>query len=280
NSEMRIEKYDELGNTYGSDLRDKSMILQNMTLMEKKEDAINLVKEISKALSGDSSYSTQTTAFALMAVSEYFGINSPSSKFSFEIIQNGKSQIIESSTPIYKKVLTDIPLSGSDIEIANREGGVLYGVILCEGVPEAGFERESSNGLKISEYHLTKQYSDIVDSNYKQGSDLIINITVKNTTPTEYENLVLTEIVPSGWEIHNARLDNNVVSNGDVDYQDIRDDRIFTYFNLKPWERKTFQVLLNASYLGKYYKPGVSVEAMYNPKISANTVGKWITVKK
>ena len=47
-------------------------------------------------------------------------------------------------------------------------------------------------------------------------------------------------------------------------YQDIKDDRVYTYFDLRPNERKTFRVLLTASYAGEYYLPGVSCEAMYD----------------
>ncbi len=63
-------------------------------------------------------------------------------------------------------------------------------------------------------------------------------------------------------------------------YQDIRDDRIYTYFDLEPGETKTFKVLLNASYLGTFYLPLIKVEAMYDVSINANTAGRWIKVKR
>ena len=64
------------------------------------------------------------------------------------------------------------------------------------------------------------------------------------------------------------------------DYQDIRDDRVYTYFDIKQGESKTFQVILNASYLGKFYLPMITVEAMYDASISARRPGKWIQVVK
>ena len=51
-----------------------------------------------------------------------------------------------------------------------------------------------------------------------------------------------------------------------------------SYFDLKKGERKTFVVLLNASYLGKYYLPTVYCEEMYDNNISARKAGKWVEV--
>jgi hypothetical protein len=66
----------------------------------------------------------------------------------------------------------------------------------------------------------------------------------------------------------------------EIDYQDIRDDRVYTYFNLKRGEEKTFKVQLNASFLGRYYLPGIHVEAMYDASKNARSKGKWVEVVK
>ena len=51
-------------------------------------------------------------------------------------------------------------------------------------------------------------------------------------------------------------------------------------FELKAGENKTFKTLLNATYLGKYYLPAVSVEAMYNASQHARVKGQWVEVTK
>jgi uncharacterized protein YfaS (alpha-2-macroglobulin family) len=62
------------------------------------------------------------------------------------------------------------------------------------------------------------------------------------------------------------------------EYQDIRDDRVYTYFGLKAGETKTVEVTVNASYLGKYYLPMVAVEAMYDASLNARVRGQWVQV--
>ena len=61
-------------------------------------------------------------------------------------------------------------------------------------------------------------------------------------------------------------------------YQDIRDDRVLTYFDLKPNEKKTFRMLLSATYEGKFYLPSVHCQAMYDNSINSRKPGKWVEV--
>jgi len=115
----------------------------------------------------------------------------------------------------------------------------------------------------------------------KQGTEFVATIALQNTTGERVENMALTQILPSGWEIVNTRFtDYGDFAENQVDYTDIRDDRTNFYFSLNAGEVKMVKVLLNASYLGKYYLPGVQCEAMYDNAYFARTQGQWITVIK
>jgi uncharacterized protein YfaS (alpha-2-macroglobulin family) len=63
-------------------------------------------------------------------------------------------------------------------------------------------------------------------------------------------------------------------------YRDIRDDRVMTYFDLAKEKEKTFEVILNAAYVGKYYLPGTNCEAMYDNRIYSRKAGKYVEVVK
>jgi len=101
----------------------------------------------------------------------------------------------------------------------------------------------------------------------------------------EYVNdVALTQIFPSGWEIVNTRFtDFGSATTSQARFTDIRDDRVNFYFNLNKKGKhgsKTFNVLLNASYLGNYYLPGIQAEAMYDNDYLVRGKGKWIEVVK
>jgi len=83
--------------------------------------------------------------------------------------------------------------------------------------------------------------------------------------------------VAAGWEILN---DLEQPKSAVYGHKDQRDDRIHYYFDLKKGEEKTFSVVANASYLGQFYVPAVSVEAMYDGNLQARERGKWVHIVK
>ena len=90
-------------------------------------------------------------------------------------------------------------------------------------------------------------------------------VTVANISgTTDYTNLALTHIIPAGWEIFNERMAGQITTSAPYSYQDIRDDRILTYFNLQQGQAKTFTVRLQATYAGDFVMPAIQCEAMYD----------------
>ncbi|MDH3975197.1 MAG: MG2 domain-containing protein [Deltaproteobacteria bacterium] len=277
---MEVDDYIEYGNTFGSGLRDRAMILQNLVLMDKKSDALPLVKEISHALSSEKWYGTQTTAYSLLALAKFVGTDKTATSFDYLItIGKGKEKRVASTTPIYKEELRDFPLKGSTIRLKNPAKTTLYAAIISTGIPKSGHELPSSKGLNMEVNYMDMERQGINISEIKQGVDFMADIEISNRGNADYENLALTQIVPSGWEIHNPRMDaGDMGKKSEIDYQDIRDDRVYTYFNLKRNRSKTFRVLINASYKGKFYLPGISVEAMYDAAKHARVTGQWIEI--
>jgi alpha-2-macroglobulin len=154
--------------------------------------------------------------------------------------------------------------------------------IIKQGTPKAGNETDKFSNLNLSVTYSSLNGSPIDIANLEQGTDFLAEVTIKNPGARGvYRNLALSQIVASGWEIRNHRLDNITYLKGDVaTYEDIRDDRVYTYFDLGEGSQKTFKILLNAAYTGMFYLPGISCSAMYDNSISAHIAGKWVTIKK
>jgi hypothetical protein len=68
--------------------------------------------------------------------------------------------------------------------------------------------------------------------------------------------------------------------NAGLTYQDVRDDRVLSYFDLAAKESKTIKVRMNAAFLGDYYFPAISAEVMYRPSIRARTAGLPVQIVK
>ena len=108
-------------------------------------------------------------------------------------------------------------------------------------------------------------------------------VTVKNPSARGYNNLVLSEIFPAGWEILNTRFLNESATDSlsaGVNYQDIRDDRVLTYFDLRRSELKKFTIRLQATYAGNFILPAIQCEAMYDGSAQARTKAGRTTVSK
>ena len=92
--------------------------------------------------------------------------------------------------------------------------------------------------------------------------------------------MALSQIFPSGWEILNPRMNDGegAFKSSASTYQDVRDDRVYTYFNIRQGETLTYYVQLNASYPGRYFLAATDCRAMYDNTVAASTNGKWVQV--
>ena len=220
NAETTVIPYSSMNQIYGSSDRDEAMILETLLLMNRERDALQQAKVVSKNLSQENWFSTQSTAFALMAMGRL--AEKLSGSLDFTWTWNGKQQpAVKSAKAVFEKEISTSPKSGT----------------------------------------------------------------------TDYTNLALTHIIPSGWEVYNERMtvpeaepqettDSSGNVSGQYTYQDIRDDRVLTYFNLRRGETKIFTIRLQATYAGNFILPAVQCEAMYDVNVQARSKAGRTTVSR
>lgn len=282
NLPLTVKNYSELSGTYGSDERDEAIILETLSLMGKREKATYLVKEISASLCSNQWMSTQSTAYALSAISKYVGKSGTKTEMNFAYQFNASPMQTINTQSLVKQV--EQKIKGTEtgtVSVTNNGKGILYCRIISEGIPKIGDLTSSHNELDMKVEYKDMDGKEIDPSHLNQGTDFYAEVSVTNPgNRGDYAEMALTQIFPSGWEILNTRLDGgeNVSGISVPRYQDIRDDRVNTFFDLKVKETKTFRVYLNSSYLGDFYLPAVYSEAMYDASISARAAGKWIKV--
>ncbi len=216
-----------------------------------------MIRFISDHLSGESWYSTQSTAYALLAVSEFLGGGDKTSHdISYDFhFGNEKTQHAATRFPLSEIRKTFGGKEQESVELTNRSKGTLFVRLSLAGTPLPGQEKASARNLQMQIEYRAMDGSTVNIARLGQGQDFMAIITVTNPGSLgHYENLALTQIFPPGWEIQNARLFGSKIGDFDnPDYQDIRDDRIYRYFNLTSHQTKHFAVKLTAAYKGKYY---------------------------
>ncbi len=282
---VEINEYNEFGGTFGSALRDKAMILESLVLLNKPESAFEILKTISAELDSRSWISTQTAAWCLTSSARFAAkFFKEKSDTKFELITNGDRTEMQTKTPVVTIPVGLKSKSKISVKYNNKGKNATFVKVLARGIPSGTDSSLVSNNLAMRIKYLNTNSQEIDPRTIMQGEDFKLIVTVKHPGQRpDYKEMVLSTVFPSGWEIGNRRLNDipeNSKGSAGFEYQDIRDDRVYTYFNLKMNEQKTFTFNLNASYVGKYYQPPVSCEAMYDYSVRAQKPGRWVEVKK
>ncbi|MES2330606.1 MAG: MG2 domain-containing protein [Bacteroidota bacterium] len=273
------------GISYGSNLRDEAMVLETLTIMNRRAEATQLVRTIAADLAQDNWYSTQTTAYGLLAIAKYSGSIKDNVKINASGKAGGQTLSISSSSSISQTVVS-WQGGKANTQLTNNGKNVLYVRVINEGQPlstEIIPSKSNPDILEVSATYQSTTGNTIDPTKIKQGTDFVAKVTIKNPGRRGmYTQMALTQLFPGGWEILNTRLYNSEggFKSSESQYMDIRDDRVYHYFNIKAGESLTYYVQLNAAYLGKYYWPGVYCEAMYDHTISSNISGRWVEVEQ
>ena len=269
--------------TFGSDLRDTSIRLMTLCLLDGGKEAALLANEISKTLASDDWLSTQSTAFSLVALSDYMEKYKMSGSMDFSYAVDGKAKKVSTTRNIWTETLLDKTAFSASLELKNTGKSTLFARLVAEGIPAEGKEEAYANGLTLAVSYMDHDGHPVNTSALQQGTNFTAVVTVSNSSPRGYNHLVLTEVFPAGWEILNTRfltgdtVDNRVTG---VNYQDIRDDRAYSYIDYLPAGKQvTVRINLCAVYPGRFYLPPVYCEAMYDHLVRANTEGKMVTVE-
>src|SRR5690606_31502738 len=262
--------------TYGSVFRNRAMALETLVALgdsQQRELAISLAKD----LSSQNWYSTQETAFALLALAK-MAIANGGTALALSYTHNGKETTVRTERAMAQRDLA-ITAARQEIQIRNGQANTVYVTLAQRGKLPVGQELELQRNLQIGVAYRDVQGRFLDVSQLRQGSEFQVDLTLYNPTHDAVENVALTHIVPSGWEILDTSFaGGNGPNAAQADHVDIRDDRTQLYFNLDARQSKTFTIPLNASYLGEYYLPGPQVEAMYDNAYQARGKGQWIKV--
>ncbi|MFY8128328.1 MAG: alpha-2-macroglobulin family protein [Chitinophagaceae bacterium] len=270
------------GYSYGSDVRDEAMILETLSLLNRKREAEQIVYRLCAKLSQNNWYSTQTTAYSLLAINKFCGFNKNGKINAAGIAGNAKVNINSNNNISQQNILWQN--GKANINITNKGSNVLYVRVVNMGKP-IGMDSISypnnPNVLGLNVSYISQNGLPIDISKLKQGTDFVAKVTIQNPgNRGVYSQMALSQIFPSGWEILNTRLYNaeGAFTSSKSEYMDIRDDRVYYYFSINPKETLTYYVQLTAAYPGKYFWPGVYCEAMYDNAIQAGVSGKIVEV--
>ncbi|MGB3006825.1 MAG: MG2 domain-containing protein [Chitinophagaceae bacterium] len=255
----------QTGGSYYSDVRDEAIALNALIDVDPGNTQIGtMVKHVADKLKTRKYLSTQERAFAFLALGKHARtVNNATA--TAEIKVNGKSiaKIDDGQWSGDMKAL-----GGNNIEIATKGNGRMYYFWQAEGISATGAYKEEDSYLKVRKYFYDRNGKPIMTNTFKQNDLIIIGISLERSFNTPIENVVITDLLPAGFEIENPRTKEIPGMDWIKDAMtptalDVRDDRIHFFVDANS-NKQTYYYAVRAISPGNYKMGPVSADAMYN----------------
>lgn len=277
NSTNQTSKFDYY---FDSNQLSDARLLQAQASVGMKKEAISVSKKVAAYLGSKDWMSTVSVANCLMAMADFVKNENIKRDINYEYSFAGNALKGQSVQPT---VQLELPVTSKNVlTFKNKGKGILFLRIIRSGIPGTNQAFAAANSGIAMQVIFKDGFGKAANvTDLMQGTDFTASITIANNSGNDLSNLALSTMFADGWEINNSRVNDAVSAetNAAFDYQDIRDDKVNTYFSLSKGANKTFQFKLNAAYLGKFYLPSFQCSAMYDNTIFARTAPSWISIR-
>ncbi len=288
---VEVDEYRELGNTYGSRLRDQALILDALVLFRRWGAADELAAEVAQGVTRGW-HSTQTTGAALLALGKYDRAlrgDGPPAPISGTILLPGGEAVPFRTESLGYQVEIDSGFGGQVEVLLDSAVGVdrAFAALDWEGVPLRGEVGDEEGRIRLSVDWLDEDGMPISPDTLAQGTAFWGRIRVENHSPHhDLEEVALTQLLPAGWEVESPRLAAEARPawtkkwrlNAE-EYLDVRDDRVDWFFDMpRRGHPLDFALRLNAVTRGTFALPPTQVEAMYDRDFRARKAGGTVVV--
>ena len=237
-----------------------------------------MAKHLSQEIKSTYWLSTQDRAFAFLALGK---IARQANKTSIQatVLVNGK-QVAQNDGSTLK--LTAKQLGGTNVEIKTTGTGKLYYFWQAEGISADGSFKEEDSYLRVRKRFFDRYGRPITGNTFAQNDLVIVAVTIENSYSKFIDNVVITDMLPAGFEIENPRTKEipgmDWIKNESSPTQlDVRDDRINLFVNagLQP---QTYYYAVRAVSPGTYVMGPVMADAMYNGEYHSYNGGGLIRI--
>ncbi|MEO5562175.1 MAG: alpha-2-macroglobulin family protein, partial [Chitinophagaceae bacterium] len=255
----------QTGGSYYSDVRDEAIALNALLDVDPGNAQIPvMIKHVGEKLKSKNYLNTQERSFAFLAIGKHARAANQSTATA-DIKINGK-KIAELNGGTWRGDAK--ALGSTNVEIDAKGSGRLYYFWQAEGISASGAYKEEDNYLKVRKRFYDRFGTPLSGTTFKQNDLVIIGITLERSFNTSIENVVITDLLPAGFEIENPRTKEIPGMDWIKDAStptalDVRDDRIHFFVDLYN-NKQVYYYAVRAVSPGNYKMGPVSADAMYN----------------
>jgi uncharacterized protein YfaS (alpha-2-macroglobulin family) len=232
-----------------------------------------LAQRLEKRQHGGRYRSTQENAMVLLALGKYARMAATASpdaggSATWHVDAVAHSATIAAASPLQMKLPEGV---GSITLTANAEGP-LHCWTQSSGVPLVGPTQAIERGLAVSREWYDAEGRAIALDQIRRGDLVVVRLSIQSFGSVR--NVVISELLPAGLEIENARLSTSQAlpwvkqrTTLAVQHLEIRDDRLLLFIDSLHGSRE-FYYVTRAVTAGAFIVPPVAAECMYDESIS------------
>lgn len=282
-TDLELSGRDQWNETYGSVLRDESMRLLARSVLGDADGSGRLAAVVARRLALEGWHSTQTTAFALVALAQHYA-DLEGRGLRARLDAPGRGEDLVSSRPLLRVALEADTAASLPLRLGNAGESTLYYTAHLRGLRRADDFETAADGLQLTVRLLDEEGRAAGDRPLRQGERVVLEATVRNPGPDRLERLALVQPLPTGFEPDGREaLESDFTGgtrgrSGELDWQDLRDDRLATYFSLAAGSSLVVRLPATASWEGRFLLTPAQVESMYHETPRATAGGRRIEV--
>lgn len=268
------------------------------------ERQLPLVTTLADYLADTKFYTTQDTAFAVTALGLYLEKQVANPETASVRIVDPDGERTVGPGDVFSKTVDGV---APRFEIANTGASPAYVCLEMAGNPLVPRMTPVEKGIIISRTFKQEDGTPVEGTAFTHTRQYLVELTL--IPRKEVENVIVTDLLPAGFEVANPRLEpdkqpetqqeegDDEDGDGDVeedvsnkeplpgglittpDFLEVRDDRIAIALDKLAPTTYTFRYLVRAVTPGRFQLPALHAECMYAPEIQATTVPSEITVE-
>jgi uncharacterized protein YfaS (alpha-2-macroglobulin family) len=254
-----------LSGSFHSPIRDEALALNAFVEADINNQRVPaMARHLSEQVRNAHYLNTQESAFTLLSLGKLAQKTAQNSQSVYgEVLLNGNS-VAQGTNMMLRN-----NLSGNQIKIGGKGGGILYYSWQTQGLSATGKVKEEDNRLRVRKTFYDREGNVIKNNTFRQNDLVIVKVSiVAEPYFMNMENIVITDMLPAGLEIENPRLMATktipwIRTQDSPEHFDIKDDRI-NYFTSATGKTRNFYYLARAVTLGTFQMGPVSADAMYN----------------
>ncbi len=264
-----------LGGSFYSYIRDEAISLNALIDTDPKNLQIPIMaKHLSEQMKQQRYLNTQEQAFGLLALGKLAKQSNAANVTG--VVKAGNTTLGEAGAT---DLVVNKGIINQNISITPNGSGSLYYFWQAEGLTRSSDVKEEDSFLRVRKTFYDRFGSPVSGNAFKQNDMVVIKISLSTTDGSEVPNVVITDMLPAGFEIENPRLSEIAGTSWAKDasapeYSDIRDDRI-NLFTTATGSVRNYYYVVRAVSTGTFRMGPVQADAMYNGEYhSVNGAGQ------